>query len=88
MKIISEDKKISLDPAQVKVFKNLEELRHYIEKAKSPKSILTKIKNIFHFKKNIYLNYYIYGDVGRGKTVIMKHFFNNLRIKNKIYLHF
>ncbi len=32
--------------------------------------------------------FYIYGEVGRGKTMLMKRFYEEIKLPNKLYIHF
>ena len=50
--------------------------------------ILKIISNLFPTKNNLINNIYIHGKVGRGKSMLMQNFYNNLSINNKLYLHF
>ena len=59
--------------------KTLELLNKFYLKNYSSKSIISRI-----FKKNKKkLCFYLYGDVGVGKTMILNYFFDNLNIKKK-----
>ena len=63
--------------------KTLELLNKFYLKNYSSKSIISRI-----FKKNKKkLCFYLYGDVGVGKTMILNYFFDNLNIKKK-RMHF
>lgn len=42
----------------------------------------------FLSKTKITKGLYLYGDVGRGKTMVMQKFFNNLAVKHKQMLHY
>jgi cell division protein ZapE len=45
------------------------------------------LKGLFAPQKPIQ-SLYIYGKVGRGKSMLMRHFFEHLPVSNKIYFHF
>ena len=50
-------------------------------------------KILFQFFKksatqNEFFGFYIYGDVGRGKTMLMKNFYEKIQHAPKIYFHF
>ena len=46
------------------------------------------LKKIISTKSASLKSLYIHGDVGRGKTMLMKNFFNSLKKTPKIYIHF
>jgi cell division protein ZapE len=74
---------MKLDSNQIKIKKELEILAQKIKK-NAQKKLLHKI-----FKKDEkILSHYIYGDVGRGKTMLMRNFFNSLPKVKKSYFHF
>lgn len=77
--------KIILDPKQQEIDRVLKRVAAKIS-YKSKSSIF----NLFGFnsKKPQNLSCYIYGDVGRGKSMLMKNFFNLVKIKDKAYFHF
>ncbi len=50
-------------------------------------NFFTKLFNKI-FKKNFHYGYYIYGSVGRGKSMILNQFYKTIPIKEKIRLHF
>jgi cell division protein ZapE len=86
MQIITNNKKITLDDAQLLVHHQLKNLSEKLSTTKKSKNIFSKF---FSFEKNNNLRgFYIYGQVGRGKSMLMKNFFHHLPIKNKIYFHF
>ncbi|MGV3278701.1 cell division protein ZapE [Rickettsiales bacterium LUAb2] len=70
-------KQLILDPEQQKLWNKLEKLRNFLEK---------KNKSWFNFRKS--KGIYIYGSVGRGKTMLMNRFYHKLNISNKLRLHF
>ncbi len=78
---------IILDDNQKLVLSHLNLLQRQIDKLFARKPILAVIKDFF-VKPEPIKNLYIYGKVGRGKSMLMKHFFTNLTTKKKLYLHF
>lgn len=68
-------KSFKLDSSQQIIIKKLEEIRNGLEK----KSFLDFF--ISKFNKN---GFYLYGGVGRGKTMLMQAFYNSLTIKKQI----
>ena len=75
---------MQLDIAQIIVKNKLDELLTIVNNNSSKKffSFLKKdrVKKI--------LSLYIYGGVGRGKTKLMKDFFDSCQTENKLYIHF
>ena len=78
---IAKNIKIDLDEGQKLISENLDELAIDLEQ---------KSKNFFPFfnKSNDFKGLYIYGGVGRGKSMIMDIFFENIRLENKRRIHF
>lgn len=78
---------IKLDKCQLKL-KSL--LSHFAaEIAKENKSgFLKKIKRLLPLNSNEHRGAYIYGAVGRGKSMLLKEFFDGLATKRKIFVHF
>lgn len=74
---------MKLDPRQLLIKKELDELAKVLDQQDS-KSILKKILK----PKNRIKSLYIYGGVGRGKTMLMRVFFESLHNTPKIYIHF
>ncbi len=83
------------DEEQLKIKNKLDKLACDLERDNK----YSKQRKIWHFFKKIlhilnkqpkfkYKNYYIYGEVGRGKTILMKDFQKNLHQTPKIYFHF
>ncbi len=95
MQLKTENKTIILDENQKIVANILDNFANILEK----KYLNSKIKNIFNKisakilpKKTNQelLAIYIYGDVGRGKSMLMKSFFNKVKVANnlKYSVHF
>ena len=82
-----EDKEVTLDENQYKIFKSLEDI---IQQHSAKSSFLQKIFPFFYRKKNINIHQgiYICGRPGRGKSMLLKYFFNSFPDKNKAYYHF
>jgi cell division protein ZapE len=79
MNLLSNDKNINLDNNQARVF---HKLQHILSSFDQKNNIFSKF-----FKKNTIKSLYIYGNVGRGKSMLMKYFFDELKY-DKIYFHF
>ena len=89
MQLKTENKTIILDENQKIVANILDKFANILEK----KYLNNKIKNIFNKisakilpKKTNQelLAVYIYGDVGRGKSMLMKSFFNKVKVANNL----
>ncbi len=74
-----EDKEYEINENQISIIKKLSKFYNLNFKQSLFKKIFTK--------KNIKLGFYLVGDVGVGKTMILNFFFNSLKEK-KIRLHF
>ena len=72
-----------LDSQQLLVEKKLKQLAQNLE-SKNSESFFKKIIST----KTVLKSFYIYGDVGRGKSMLMKNFYNSLLKTSKIYFHF
>ncbi len=72
-----------LDPQQKLVAQKLQQLAFDLEN-QSSKIFLEKL----FLTKNQFKSFYIYGDVGRGKSMLMQNFFSSLVKTAKIYFHF
>jgi cell division protein ZapE len=72
----------TLDSKQILIQSKLKQLASDLEKKKN--------SNFFRFfcKKPKINSIYIHGGVGRGKTMLMKEFFNSVVKANKVYFHF
>ena len=79
--------KISLDSAQLIVFNQLSNLQKQLIKLFKKNPTRLAIKNLF-FQQQTIKSLYIYGKVGRGKSMLMRNFFENLLTNKKIYFHF
>lgn len=71
----------SFDPKQMEAIFRFENIFTHIE---APKSFLTKF---FFQDKSTPAGIYLYGGVGRGKSLIMRHFFSKLNLKKK-FIHY
>ncbi|MFT6332531.1 MAG: cell division protein ZapE [Lentimonas sp.] len=87
MHITYQKKSITLDANQVTVYKHLVLLKANLEELLSKNTILLKIKRIFGKTQTI-KSLYIYGKVGRGKSMLMKNFFDEIPPEKRIYFHF
>jgi cell division protein ZapE len=72
-----------LDSQQLLLEKKLQQLAFDLEHQSSSGFL----KKFFSEKKQL-KSVYIYGDVGRGKSMLMKNFFNSLQEIPKVYFHF
>lgn len=91
MQITIGEKTIKLDKAQLAVFNQLANLQKQLVKISKKNPTRLAIKNLFvrqNSKQNPIQNFYIYGKVGRGKSMLMRYFFENLPISGKVYFHF
>ena len=75
--------KIILDQQQLLVEKKLQQLAFDLE-AQASTTFFKKITA----PKNHLKSLYIYGDVGRGKSMLMKSFFESVAKTPKVYFHF
>ncbi|MFN7038666.1 MAG: cell division protein ZapE [Alphaproteobacteria bacterium] len=79
-KVLIEDKSITLDNSQNEVLKELLNFNKQIIES-------CKILNIFNRKSPSSQAIYLWGAVGRGKSMLMKLFYNQVNLK-KNYIHF
>lgn len=79
---------IENDQAQIEVLGHLQQLLTYItEQTAQPKNKVP-FKKFFSQKTFHNKSLYIFGDVGRGKSMLMEVFFENCPIKQKRRIHF
>ncbi len=86
-KLIKEGK-VRDDSAQRSVLEKLDQLRDNIERKFSANGGMLRKIIPFPTKNHGINGLYIYGDVGRGKSMLMDLFFNNLHIEKKKRIHF
>jgi len=80
-----EKQKLSPDENQLKAVHALDEIgRQLIELEKKN----TSLSGFFKNRKSVPKGLYLYGSVGRGKTLLMDLFFNEIPIKAKRRVHF
>ncbi|WP_085305493.1 cell division protein ZapE [Colwellia polaris] len=79
--------KLKSDNEQYKAALALDDLSRKLICAQKPKSILSKINNLFTKHESIQ-GIYFHGRVGRGKTMLMDLFYQQLKIKRKRRIHF
>lgn len=82
---------MQLDQAQQIVQDKLSQLLINLNYNQSNSKNYQKVLSLFIKNKEILSDnkgYYIYGSVGRGKTMLMSNFFNNLNFKEKYFCHF
>jgi cell division protein ZapE len=84
------NKEITLDEHQKAVYFKLSKLANFLEQNYSNDKNKSWLKNLFPKRSaiKIFSSLYIYGDVGRGKSMLMKIFYDHLKINHKIYFHF
>ena len=79
---------------QLNIVKKMDEFLHIVHleiQKEQKKNFLNKITDIFSSKTHepdICAGLYIYGGVGRGKSMLMNIFHDNLDINNKMRVHF
>ena len=79
---IAKNMKIDLDEGQKFISENLDKLAIDLEQKSK------KFSFPFFNKSSDFKGLYIYGGVGRGKSMIMDIFFENIRLENKRRMHF
>ena len=79
---IAKNMKIDLDEGQKFISENLDKLAIDLEQKSK------KFSFPFFNRSNDFKGLYIYGGVGRGKSMIMDIFFENIRLENKRRMHF
>lgn len=82
--MITPKKTINLDEKQNKVALKLKNLADFLQNEKNSGIIA----NIFNTKKSAPKSLYIYSKPGRGKTMLVKNFYESLKNKDKTYFHF
>ncbi len=87
MTIKVKGKKITLDHNQLIVFHHLSHLQKHITKLLRKNQTRLAIKALFT-NQNPVKSLYVYGKVGRGKSMLMRNFFENLETNKKAYFHF
>ena len=80
-------KALQLDSEQYKAALALDDLSQKLTNKKTQKSLLSLIKSIFTIPKGIQ-GIYFHGRVGRGKTMLMDLFYQQLSITRKKRIHF
>lgn len=86
---LSETKLFEADPSQLELIKKLGRYKIALERQKKKARICKIIERFYKSKAHHKsLGIYIWGDVGRGKTMIMDLFYNNLNIQEKTKVHF
>ena len=78
------DNKFKLDNKQQEIHNKLTNIRNDLEKI----TINKILRKILFINSKVIKGLYIYGDVGRGKSMLMKEFYNSLTKTSKIYCHF
>ena len=68
---------MNLDNSQIVIRNKLEALAQKLESQKPNNTFKKNLLNLFNFfeSKNEFFGFYIFGDVGRGKTMLMKNFY-------------
>ncbi len=81
---------MNLDNSQIIIKNKLEALAHKLKNQKTNNIFKKNLLNLFKFfeSKNEFFGFYIFGDVGRGKTMLMKNFYDKIQKVPKIYFHF
>lgn len=81
---------MNLDNSQLIIKNKLDELAQSLQSQKTTIDLKKNLLNFFKSSASQYdfLGFYIYGDVGRGKTMLMKNFYEKIINIPKIYFHF
>ncbi len=74
------------DPAQELVLPVLEDIRQHLQGRKTKKRGI--LGGLFHKAQDVPQGLYLWGGVGRGKSMLMDLFVNNLAIEQKRRVHF
>ena len=77
---------LTADPVQVAALPALEDIRVHLEAAKTRKRGI--LGGLFHKPEEVPQGLYIWGGVGRGKSMLMDLFVDNLAITQKRRVHF
>lgn len=77
---------LTADPAQQAALPALEDIRVHLEAAKTRKRGI--LGGLFHKPEEVPQGLYIWGGVGRGKSMLMDLFVDNLTISQKRRVHF
>ncbi len=84
-----EERGLENDSNQLQLIKTIDPYKNYLEERYNSTSLLKKFFRSLYPKQEVNKNgIYIYGDVGRGKSMIMDLFYNNLNLKKKQRIHF
>ena len=86
LKAIAHKASINFDEGQSLISQSFDFLAKQIIESNNKKSIVSNF--FFKTQKNKIKGIYLHGGVGRGKSMIMDLFFNNINIKDKRRLHF
>ena len=86
LKAIAHEASINFDEGQSLISQSFDFLAKQINESNNKKSIVSNF--FFKTQKNKIKGIYLHGGVGRGKSMIMDLFFNNINIKDKRRLHF
>jgi len=74
------------DPAQEAVLPMLEDIRHHLETTKLKRKGI--LGGLFHKPEDVPMGLYLWGGVGRGKSMMMDLFVSHLDIAEKRRVHF
>lgn len=77
---------LTADPAQLAALPALEDIRVHLEAAKTRKRGI--LGGLFHKPEEVPQGLYMWGGVGRGKSMLMDLFVDNLAISQKRRVHF
>ncbi len=80
------DGELTVDPAQELVLPVLEDIRHHLEASNNRRRGI--LGGLFHKPEDVPQGLYLWGGVGRGKSMLMDLFVGNLNIKGKRRVHF
>ena len=77
---------LTADAAQVAALPALEDIRVHLEATNTRKRGI--LGGLFHKPEDVPQGLYLWGGVGRGKSMLMDLFVNNLAIEDKRRVHF